>query len=316
MKFIKSLASLFALVAIVSGCGGEAISGGGEVETVGKTAQALVSGNYMSPIMDYVTFAAMRAREYIPNCQCTVWTDIWQYQSGVTDGSGGIEAKITKTTGSYAWDAGASTTYNMATNGYFEFSTAEANTDKMVGLSVWDSNQDYTDIDYALYMASDGTLRVYEAGAGRGIVGSYVANDKFRVKRSGTVVTYWKLVGATWTLLYTSTVPSYPASATLLLDTSIYTPGATITKVNTPETQYFLFLGTYAAGGALWEWQWDIDVLADPHPKALITPAAYNIFLNGSCNPATGVVTYGGNTYKMRMVRDATGALIGEFVLM
>jgi hypothetical protein len=42
---------------------------------------------------------------------------------------------------------------------------------EMFGLSYGDTNQDYTDIDYALEMASGGTLKIHEKGTYRGSFG-------------------------------------------------------------------------------------------------------------------------------------------------
>ena len=90
----------------------------------------------------------------------------------------------------------------------------------MVGLSSGDSNQNYTDIDFALYLAV-GTLQVYEQGTGRGSFGTYTTGDKLQVAVEAGVVKY-KRNGTTF---YTSTAtPIYP----LLVDTAFHSQGATI----------------------------------------------------------------------------------------
>jgi subtilisin-like proprotein convertase family protein len=85
----------------------------------------------------------------------------------------------------------------------------------MMGLS--DNNQvaEWTSIKYAIYPRADAQLEVYESGVSRGIVGTYVANDRLRVSVENNQVKYYK----NSTLLYTSTVaPTFP----LFLDVSIY----------------------------------------------------------------------------------------------
>jgi RHS repeat-associated protein len=92
---------------------------------------------------------------------------------------------------------------------------------KMFRLSYGGTNQDYTDIDYALEMASGGTLKIYEKGTYMGSFGSYSVGDVLRVAVESGTVKYYR----NSTLLYTSGVsPTYP----LRIDTSIYTPGAWI----------------------------------------------------------------------------------------
>ena len=101
-----------------------------------------------------------------------------------------------------------------------EFTATETSTYKMFGLSRGDTDQMYTDIDFAIYLGY-GSLYVYEAGVYRGVIGTYAANDRLRVAVEGGQVKYM-LNGTT---LYTSSVaPIYP----LLVDTSLYSYGATI----------------------------------------------------------------------------------------
>ena len=123
------------------------------------------------------------------------------------------------------WDAGASSAQAIVSgDGYVEFIASETNKYRMLGLSNGDSNQSYTDIDYAFYPAADGGLYVYESGNYRGYFGPYATGDYLRVAIEGGVVKYKR----NGTLLYTSTVvPTYP----LLVDTSLYSNGATLNNV-------------------------------------------------------------------------------------
>lgn len=143
----------------------------------------------------------------------------WQNVVGVT-ASGNSLSKP----GAAGWDAGASSVQNLGSGGgYVQFTASETNTYRMLGLSNGDSNQVYTDIDFALYEVADGSLQVYEGGAFRGTFGSYSPGDTLQVVVSGSTVTY-KKNGVT---IYTSsTAPTYP----LLVDTSLYSTGATLSN--------------------------------------------------------------------------------------
>jgi RHS repeat-associated protein len=125
-------------------------------------------------------------------------------------------------TGAMNWNAGAMSTRAIASgDGYVEFSAAENNTSRMLGLSTGDSNQNYTDIDFALYPYSDGNMYVYEQGGYVTNLGPYAASDRYRVSIEAGAIKYRK----NGTVVYSSArTPQYP----LLADTSFYTPGAGI----------------------------------------------------------------------------------------
>lgn len=152
----------------------------------------------------------------------TVSNVAWTSAAGVTISGN----SLTKTNGTTAWgDAGAVSSQTITSgDGYTEFSTNENNTHKMVGLSNGNSNNDYTDIDYAVYFLSDGTVKIYEKGVFIGNYGTYVAGDVFRVAIVGGAVKYSK----NGTVFYTSVqAPVYP----LLVDTSLFNNLSTITNV-------------------------------------------------------------------------------------
>lgn len=132
---------------------------------------------------------------------------------------------LTKTAAEGWGNAGAASTQTIASgDGYVELTASETNTYRMLGLSNGNTNENYVDIDFALYPAIGGTLYVYEGGVSRGTFGSYATGDTLRVAVEGGVVKYRKN-GA---LLYTSTVsPTYP----LLVDTSFYSNGGTVSNV-------------------------------------------------------------------------------------
>jgi hypothetical protein len=111
--------------------------------------------------------------------------------------------------------AAAISTESITNNGgYVEAIMQWNNRNAMMGLS--DNNQvaEWTSIKYAINPRADGQLEVYESGVSRGIVGTYVANDRLRVAVENNQVKYYK----NSTLLYTSTVaPTFP----LFVDVSI-----------------------------------------------------------------------------------------------
>jgi hypothetical protein len=145
----------------------------------------------------------------------------WSDMVGVT-ASGN---DLTKTSGVSAWSAGAASVESIAGDGYVEFTTAEASTAKMAGLSVGDAGQHYSDIDFAIHLKTTGRVGVYEGGVLRGgNFTSYVAGDVFRIEVTAGTVTYSKN-GAPFY------VSSLSPTGPLVVDTSLYTPGATVDDV-------------------------------------------------------------------------------------
>ena len=144
----------------------------------------------------------------------------WTATAGVSASTG----TLTKT-GAIGWNAGASSTRAIGSgDGFVSFTTSEAATHKLIGLSTGNTSTDYADVDFGILLASNGTYYVFESGTSRGVFGGYLAGDRFQVAVEGGVVKYLKN-GA---VFYTSGVaPAYP----LLVDTALYTPGATLGDV-------------------------------------------------------------------------------------
>ena len=136
---------------------------------------------------------------------------------------------LQKVGGTAAWNAGASSIATLVTDGYVEFTTLETTSDKMAGLSNGDDGAGYADIDFAVSLLADGHFAVREGGLHRGRFGTYEPGDLFRVEVAGGVVRY-KHEGA---VFYTSAIaPTFP----LVVDTSLRTPGATITDATLSPT--------------------------------------------------------------------------------
>ncbi len=124
---------------------------------------------------------------------------------------------ISKDTGSNAWNAGLSTNETISGDGYIKFTTTyNPYKSAFVGLNYSDSNYSQSEIDYAIYIVSNGEVRIYESGINRGTKSSHVPGDVFAVERRGSVIYYLK----NGEPFYRSTVLSTGAS--MLGDISIY----------------------------------------------------------------------------------------------
>ncbi|MET0448714.1 MAG: M23 family metallopeptidase, partial [Aeromicrobium sp.] len=123
---------------------------------------------------------------------------------------------------SVGWNAGASSVEQIEGDGFVEFTTAENYRYKAAGLGHGDDNQDFADIDFGFYLGGNGHSYISEPGLFFPL-GPYAAGDKFRVEVVDGQVRYRKdghLVHSSW---HTPQLP-------LLLDTSLYEVGATLTQ--------------------------------------------------------------------------------------
>ena len=144
------------------------------------------------------------------------WTDL----VGVSATVGGLS----KTAPETLWNAGAVSVQTLAGDGFVEFTSDENTTDKQIGLSSGNGGPQHSDIDFAIRLKANGAAMVYEGGAALVAIGSYSPGIVFRVQAEDGVVTYWR----NGVLKYTSALaPTFP----LLVDTSLRTPGATLTDV-------------------------------------------------------------------------------------
>lgn len=102
-------------------------------------------------------------------------------------------ATITKTGGiANTFDAGASSVQTFAADGFLEF-VVTGDPICFVGLSLTDSNVDYTTINYALQIEGLGVMRLRELGVNvGGVTSPYVVGDAFRIERVGTTVRYYR----------------------------------------------------------------------------------------------------------------------------
>ncbi len=175
----------------------------------------------------------------------------WQHPVGVAIG-GGASNTLTRTSANTTgnFDAGAASVQTIAGgDGYVQFTATETNLARLGGLSIGsgngDTNPNFTNINFAIDLFSDGQFYVFEKGqiqtGPNGFAfGTYVAGDRFRVSVKdnfdGTAtVTYSRLVGpcapgtaCAENVFYTSTTPgSYP----LYADSSFKEQRATLDDV-------------------------------------------------------------------------------------
>ena len=166
---------------------------------------------------------------------------------------------LAKTSPTVAWDSGAASTMAIdGSDGYLETPASIGSTIAMIGLSHGNANSGYSDIDYALYMAS-GTFYIYEGGLNRGSFGTLAATDRLRVSVESGVVKYRKN-GA---LLYTSGIaPTFP----LLVDSSLHSSGARISGVLLSGTlvQVAVSQPTFSTGSGLYSVAQTVTVTGEP----------------------------------------------------
>ena len=130
---------------------------------------------------------------------------------------------LTKT-GAVGWNAGASSTKQLTGDGYVELTAGPRGTHRFFGLGIGDTDQGYADIEFGLEFADTGPVLIYEGGNLRGYFGSYSPGDRSRVAVESGRVRYYR----NGELLHESTVlPTLP----LVVDTSLFEPGATLSDV-------------------------------------------------------------------------------------
>ncbi len=199
---------------------------GGALRAIVEEVQANVSDGILNIDLTAISDnAKISAIEVIPPPNTGFWTNV---VGATVNGN-----NLTKpTNGTAGWNAGATSVQSLSGDGYAQFSTSDNTTNKMAGLNSNHSGQNYTEIDYAINLSPSGNVRIFENGASvtnpatqTFIFGTYIAGDQFRLAVENGMVKYYQNA----TLLYTSSIlPMHP----LVLDTSLNTPGATITNAS------------------------------------------------------------------------------------
>ena len=180
-------------------------------------------------------------------------TVTWQNVRGASVWSG----VLTKTAEVGWGNAGACSTHGIAagSDGYAEFTVPADGGYVFLGLTHGDIGQGYTEIDYAFYPhPGQGLVVIYEKGVYLGSFGAVAPGNKLAISVEADVVRYWRDdVVRYWrdgVLLYTSTsAPAYP----LRVDTSLYTPGATILPVTLAGTKLVSVAPAFVTETVAWQ---------------------------------------------------------------
>jgi len=151
------------------------------------------------------------------NAQSIVWTDVVNAT---------VNGNSLTSTSNANWNAGAASLAVLPAgiDGYIEIEAAQTNNGVMFGFSEVNTNQSWNTIDYNLYVAESGKLKVYEKNIAKVSNGGvYAVGDKMRVERVGTTI-YFKHNG---NVIYTSTTPS---TSSLIVDCSFYQANAILSN--------------------------------------------------------------------------------------
>jgi RHS repeat-associated protein len=135
------------------------------------------------------------------------------------------KVRMTATSGGWA-TAGAASVEMLPANqdGWIEFKAASSTQALMVGLADTNPNANWTSIDYALYLPTDGYLQIRENGGSTSVLSpspQYFAGDVFRIERKGTQINYYR----NGSLLRTKTVS---AGIALMVDIALNTVGGEV----------------------------------------------------------------------------------------
>ncbi len=183
----------------------------------GLTYPLLLDASLYSPGAVVADAALSGSLIDVVHIQDVVWTN------KVFSDDGGGSSTLTKTGIDNRWTSGGSSTKAIASgDGYAEFTVQDANIYWMAGLSNGDSSPYWEDIDYAIYVCGNGSAYAFHMGD-KYWLGRYDAGTVFRVEIKGTDVLY-KVNGVT--KAQQPATLNYP----LLLDSSIYTPGAAVSN--------------------------------------------------------------------------------------
>jgi hypothetical protein len=141
--------------------------------------------------------------------------------------AGGAEASgssLVKMSGG-GWDTGGVSSQGLSSgNGYVEFSAVDTAGSWMAGLGSGDTGVEFGDIEYGVFLHLDGSVHVYEAGAYRGMFGTYTAGDRIRVGVEDGVVRYRRNGVA----FYESLTPPATGQYPFVLDTALNAAGSTV----------------------------------------------------------------------------------------
>ncbi|HYD39126.1 MAG TPA: LysM peptidoglycan-binding domain-containing protein [Allosphingosinicella sp.] len=137
--------------------------------------------------------------------------------------------RITKTSGSAAWDGDAHSMVKAEGDFVVRLRPAQSNMNVVAGLSTAPGvSASYTDPEYGLYFTDSGTVYYMESGTYVALNTTYVAGDVFWINRTGTTINYYK--GASLGAAQAAGPLRSRTAATqaLYFDSSFYNVGAAI----------------------------------------------------------------------------------------
>jgi hypothetical protein len=128
--------------------------------------------------------------------------------------------------GGSSWNARAASAEAFTASAWLSFQAAQTTAEIMFGLSENPTaTTSYTALNYAFYMTSAGSLRIYELGTQIAVIGSYQITDTLRITYDGTTVRYYQ----------NSTLVRSVARAVgagLYMSSSFYTPNGIIQAID------------------------------------------------------------------------------------
>jgi alpha-tubulin suppressor-like RCC1 family protein len=148
-------------------------------------------------------------------------TEVWMPPVNVT----AMGSSLVKTGSvTVAWDAEALSTRGFGT-GFIEFTAAQTNMWRHVGLTNGDNGTDYSDLDFAIHLNQLGQIHVFEGATYVGYFGTYITGDRFRVQVVNGIVSYLRNGSVFYTSTRTPTLPLRP-------DVNIYNPGVSVLNIH------------------------------------------------------------------------------------
>jgi RHS repeat-associated protein len=150
------------------------------------------------------------------------------YIDWVMKGVDGTSSRIHKSDRNAGWNAGASSAQQLAAgaDGWLEFVFPENTTQKVIGLSDADVNDQPSTIDYGIGLSpSPLRLEVWENGVITALSGTPVPGELLRIERKGGTVKYWR------NGVLVRTAPTTSATA-LIIDASFNHADASVAAVN------------------------------------------------------------------------------------
>jgi hypothetical protein len=128
--------------------------------------------------------------------------------------------------GGSAWNARAASAEAFTASVWLSFQPAQTTAEIMFGLSENPTaTTSYTALNFAFYMTSSASLRIYELGTQVAVIGAYQSTDTLRITYDGTTVRYYQ----NSTLVRSV---SRAVGAALYMSSSFYTPSGTIQAVD------------------------------------------------------------------------------------